>query len=189
MRTYQSMLTVESGTSPHKRAESRRPSPRPNLRRNIPARAGRGSCATRPYFVMSGPSPHTRGEEFCGSAGHELGWVHPRVRGERRDYRNLLHDQNRTIPACTGRSLSPRPRRRNTWEHPRVHRDQAQPLSAAHLSAGASPRARGEGRSRRSRLPHSGSIPACAGRRLGDLHRHMRFHWFAVGARVSSPQP
>ena len=87
----------------------------------------------------------------------------PRVRGKRA--RHSSHAAApRLIPACAGKTSSPRCGAWRPWAHPRVCGENKASGGVGHVAVGSSPRVRGKRRRRRSRPSAGRLIPACAGK-------------------------
>ena len=157
----------DEGRSPRARGRRRPPIPRVPINGSIPACAGKADTIDDLAKALE-VDPRVRGEglsqrwDILPSAGRS-----PRARGRRRP-RPLLQTKTRSIPACAGKAshwLCPPPGR---WVDPRVRGEGARRRVCAGLLWGRSPRARGRLPVRRFRRSLWGSIPACAGKAIGN---------------------
>ena len=153
---------ARSGLSPRVRGNPREDAVVVDSQGSIPACAGEpmhrelSRIATRVYPRVCG------GTMSCPPVVPTSQGLSPRVRGNRIA---LLADQQagRSIPACAGEP--PRAPAPGTcpWVYPRVCGGTQLPRKAKYMTAGLSPRVRGNRRFTGSRAGRRGSIPACAG--------------------------
>ena len=87
----------------------------------------------------------------------------PRVRGKLSDVPGL-HGREGLIPACAGKTWSPRARSASTTAHPRVCGENDETESMRSENKGSSPRVRGKRFTSRAVIAGAGLIPACAGK-------------------------
>ena len=87
----------------------------------------------------------------------------PRVRGKL-DALQALDRLVRLIPACAGKTWSPRARSASTTAHPRVCGENDETESMRSENKGSSPRVRGKRFTSRAVIAGAGLIPACAGK-------------------------
>ncbi len=106
-----------------------------------------------PLSMMSGSSPHARGE------------------GLREHLRSLYHG---IIPACAGRSARSIFLEKEVWDHPRMRGEKPTVFRSVRYTPGSSPHARGEGCYHNQRLVRRRIIPACAGRSYAYTGRATR---------------
>ena len=94
----------------------------------------------------------------------------PRVRGEAE---NTVFEEPeaRITPACAGRSTAANTARGRPTDHPRVCGEKFTRLSNRPPKMGSPPRVRGEGAMAVQRAVRAGITPACAGRRVPELHK------------------
>ena len=94
----------------------------------------------------------------------------PRVRGEEPDVVRKS-GKRRITPACAGRSTPPGGNPSSGTDHPRVCGEKFTRLSNRPPKMGSPPRVRGEGAMAVQRAVRAGITPACAGRRVPELHK------------------
>ena len=125
----------------------------------------------------------------CAGSTHHLhrhsrhGWDHPRMRGEHLGYMIEALDAKgssphargaqclgapraearRIIPACAGSTARMPNRCCRLGDHPRMRGEHATGRSAANLTTGSSPHARGAQGATLAEIKRAGIIPACAG--------------------------
>ena len=131
--------------------------------RSIPACAGKPT-ARRRCGSSIGVYPRVCGETGRGGFGGQgLFGLSPRVRGNL-DLRTAERYMARSIPACAGKP----PKRGWAWVpagvYPRVCGETAGTSQPSEMSAGLSPRVRGNLALVPCNQPNLGSIPACAGK-------------------------
>ena len=143
-------LEQDGGTSPRARGKHRQVYIKPNIIRNIPACAGK-TCLNLHAWWGVAEHPRVRGENRRSrGAGGRCRGTSPRARGKlHRDWR--VHENQRNIPACAGKTKSCTPAFPVPEEHPRVRGENACTTSHA--------------------TPPVRNIPACAGKTFGfKLH-------------------
>ena len=124
---------------------------RPNASATVYPRVCGGTASPPP------PEPPRRG-------------LSPRVRGNP-DRQRIDNGSTRSIPACAGEPLSPRPPTGHRAVYPRVCGGTSDTPSIDSQNAGLSPRVRGNRHVGGPCEGPSGSIPACAGEPRGDGRR------------------
>ena len=157
----------EPGSSPRVRGKPTRPVPSRQIRRLIPARAGK-------TLPRSGVMPRMRAHpRVCGeNSGVGDAWWNfrgssPRVRGKpRRAGRPRLI--GRLIPARAGKTRAPPGRNRQRTAHPRACGENRAADSIVRRASGSSPHVRGKRHASRLRPGFHGLIPARAGKTLDD---------------------
>ena len=153
----------EPGSSPRVRGKPTRPVPSRQIRRLIPARAGK-------TLPRSGVMPRMRAHpRVCGeNSGVGDAWWNfrgssPRVRGKpRRAGRPRLI--GRLIPARAGKTRAPPGRNRQRTAHPRACGENTYVATPWCYGEGSSPRVRGKLRDIQIRYWDRGLIPTRAGK-------------------------
>ena len=151
------------GTSPRTRGKPNRPGSVHEIKRNIPAHAGKTLLrSSRRRFRPE--HPRARGENFCG-AGHWFApsGTSPRTRGKRTQTHHH-HAPQRNIPAHAGKTGSIVSNSPPCGEHPRARGENRRPPFFTPVHSGTSPRTRGK---RVAGVPGGvpvGNIPAHAGK-------------------------
>ena len=164
-------LVFIPGPSPRARGSRRRLGCVPASRGSIPACAGKPTSACRQAASLR-VHPRVRGE-----AGHEgissliapMG-PSPRARGSH-DPRPLHTGERGSIPACAGKPSTHFDKKPLTAVHPRVRGEAPGSRATRRNLQGPSPRARGSLLLDCYRMPHPGSIPACAGKPVCTAQR------------------
>ena len=170
--------------------------------------SGPPPCAQEARTAAPSNNRRTRTTPACAGRTEKLQTCqtlqtdHPRVRGEHDGYDPLgkggtgppprargapgtgLRPQIHvgTTPACAGSTPARRGSRPGAWDHPRVRGEHVTPELLSAPEPGPPPRARGAHRYGMSRLPTTGTTPACAGstsrraraRRGGTDHPRVR---------------
>ena len=106
-------------------------------------------------------------EHFC-LLGHLVGGSSPRVRGKLGEGESE-HFCLRLIPACAGKTTSPRSKTARTWAHPRVCGENDLVAWFSQTPGGSSPRVRGKLSHIAADRHEQRLIPACAGKTLRIL--------------------
>ena len=150
------------GLSPRARGELSISTSSLPLSRTIPACTGgtRPSCLS---FQLPSDYPRVHGGNFSLRALFlSVQGLSPRARGEPKS-RYADKGGRRTIPACTGGTLTLRVRVIINRDYPRVHGGNNNLPNVELAFLGLSPRARGELRFSSLASPASRTIPACTG--------------------------
>ena len=152
-----------NGTSPRARGKHQHVKVGLGPIRNIPACAGKTANHER-FGKKDREHPRVRGENgFRRSTALPDGGTSPRARGK--PTRNFVRVRfERNIPACAGKTDCLWGLIGTPQEHPRVRGENRQPATAATVSAGTSPRARGKPAGYSPQHGRYRNIPACAGK-------------------------
>ncbi len=167
-RRPQARVADPGGPSPRARGAGTRVGRGPAPAGTIPACAG-SSRAPTSRCRWPADHPRVRGEQSPNSSGsHAQPGPSPRARGAGGA---ALPERpgGGTIPACAGSRASPTSSEPVPRDHPRVRGEQSETPAAAAAAAGPSPRARGAATELGDLQWRVGTIPACAGSRLGEL--------------------
>ena len=166
-----------TGLSPRGRGNLQSLPSLPEVRRSIPAWAGKPPINDRqiestwvyPRVGGETASPALRASGVCG--------LSPRGRGNHPGDRAAA-GRGGSIPAWAGKPRSGELRETITQVYPRVGGETTRRVPADQVLHGLSPRGRGDPRDAGPRVPDRGSIPAWAGkpRGCGNRHQHVEVY-------------
>ena len=135
-------VLTNGGLSPHARGNPPGPAPGPDLLRSIPARAGQ-PCGTRRRFRKAGVYPRTRGAtDWATTYEYVISGLSPHARGNPAPGPRAWSTR-RSIPARAGQPAMAGSRTARVPVYPRTRGATGTHRLAERFSAGLSPHARG----------------------------------------------